>query len=130
MLGNDLLIIMFCLLQPPFIGFLLFSITKQGLLSKQIFNHLRFVRKKFKSARYFECASAPRLVGRLSYDIQVLSFVLIFIVYDVDLIMFYSEATAFEYWSWSQLFLFSLYALFFFMGLYYDIKLQKIRWAY
>ena len=75
---------------------LLFSITKQGLLLKNIFSQIRFARKKFKGARYFECAVYPRLVGKLTYDIQILSFVLLFIIYDVDLLMFYSEVISFE----------------------------------
>lgn len=127
MFVGDLQILLFCLLQPPFLGFVLFSITKQGLIAKHLFGQLRSIRKKFKSARYFECATAPRTIGRLSYDLQVLSFVLVFIIYDVDLILFYSEATAFEYWSWCQMFLFTLYACFFFIGLYYDIKVQKLQ---
>lgn len=127
MLTADILFLIFCLLQPPFIGMLLFSLTKQGLLNKQVFSQVRFMRKKLKGSRYFECATQPRLIGRLTYDIQVLSFILIFIVYDVDLIIFFSEIVAYDIWSSTQCFLFLLYAFFFFAGLYYDIKMQKIK---
>lgn len=121
---------LFCYLQPPFIGLLLFSLTRQGLLNRTYLTSLRFIRKKAKGARYFECAVYPRLVGRLKYDLQVLSFVLIFVLYDVDLVFFYSEILTFDTWAPSQALLFAVYAVFFVGGLAYDIIRQGLNWAY
>lgn len=94
MLNSDLGLMLFCFLQPPFVGMLLFSLTRQGLLNRTYLASLRSIRKKAKGARYFECAVYPRLLGQLRYDLQVLSFVLIFILYDVDLLFFFSEVVA------------------------------------
>lgn len=96
MLGVDLLLMLFVFLQPPFVGMLLFALTKQGLTNKAWLTNLRFIRKKPKGTRFFECAVFPRLLGALRYDIQAVSFALIFVVYDIDLALFVPEAIAFD----------------------------------
>ena len=53
-------------------------------------------RIKKKSVRFFECAVYARLIGHLRYDIQILAFCALFIIYDVDLVFFLAEATHYE----------------------------------
>lgn len=91
MLQHDLSLLVLCYLQPPFFGFLLFMLARQGLLNKVLFTHYRASRKRHKNVRFFECAVYARLLGALRYDLQALSFTVVFILYDVDLLFLYSE---------------------------------------
>lgn len=116
-------------IQPPFIGLLLFGLTRQSLSNQSLFSHLRAARKRFKGVRFFECAAYPRLLGRLRYDLQALSLAVVFLIYDVDLLFFFSEVYAADYWSFYHLFLFILYGLFFIAGLWYDVVRQGLGWS-
>ncbi len=86
-----------CMLaQPPFFGFIFFSVTRSGVASRFFFSYLKTTRKRFKSVKFFECAVYSRLLNSIQYDIYVLSFCVLFILYDVDLIFFVAEAVCFE----------------------------------
>jgi NADH:ubiquinone oxidoreductase subunit 3 (subunit A) len=85
--------------QPPFFGFLFFIVARAGVTSRFFFSYLKTTRKRFKSVKFFECAVYSRLVNSIQYDINVLSFCILFILYDVDLIFFFTEVTNFENWG-------------------------------
>lgn len=92
----EIIVLLFCYLQPSFIGLLLFNVSKFGLLNKTLYTSLRSARKKLTSVKFFECAVYSRLIGHVRYDIQILAFAILFIIYDADLIFFLSEALMFE----------------------------------
>jgi NADH:ubiquinone oxidoreductase subunit 3 (subunit A) len=96
MLTAEFLIAFFMFLQPPIFGFLFFSIVRTGLVGSQLFSFLKTSRRRLKSVKFFECAAYPRLLNAMQYDIFVLSFCILFILYDVDLIFFFTEAVCVE----------------------------------
>lgn len=93
----DLAVLIFCYFQPPFLGFVLFMIARQGLINKALFSQFRASRKRLKNVRFFECSAYSRLVGGLRYDVQALSFAVVFILYDVDLFFFFTEVLCNEF---------------------------------
>lgn len=130
MFSPDLVITICMILQPSIIGLLLFMFTKYALANKFYFSSLKNARKRFKGSRFFECATHPRLLGKLKYDLQVFSFIIVFIVYDVDLLFFLSEAVYFDNWSFSHFFIFFIFFIFFVFGLLYDMTQQNFNWSY
>jgi len=88
---GDLAFLLFCYMQPPILGFILFMVARQGLINKALFSYQRAARKRFKNVRFFECGVYSRLLGALRYDLQALSFTVMFVLYDVDLFFFFSE---------------------------------------
>ena len=95
----ELVLLVFCYAQPPIMGFVLFLLARPALISRALAFQLRGVRKRQKSVRFFECAVYARLIGHLRYDIQILAFCALFIIYDVDLVFFLAEATHYELWG-------------------------------
>jgi NADH:ubiquinone oxidoreductase subunit 3 (subunit A) len=78
--------------QPLFLFCLLFLLTHRSLNQSSLFSRLFAIRQRTRSVRFFECAAHSRLVSQLRYSIQVLSLLVLFIIYDVDLLFFLSEA--------------------------------------
>ena len=95
----ELALVVLCYAQPPILGFILFMVARPALISRALFLQLRGVRKRQKSVRFFECAVYSRLIGHLRYDLQVLAFCAVFIIYDVDLVFFLAEVTHYELWG-------------------------------
>jgi NADH:ubiquinone oxidoreductase subunit 3 (subunit A) len=82
--------------QPPIFGFIFFALSRSGVAAKFFFSFLRATRVRYKSVKFFECAVYSRLVNSIQYDIFVLSFCILFILYDVDLIFFFTEVVCYE----------------------------------
>ena len=106
--------------QPPFFGFIFFAVTRSGVASRFFFSFLKTTRKRFKSVKFFECAVYSRLINSVQYDIYVLSFCILFVLYDVDLIFFIGEAVCFEQWAFVEMFFVFFNFLLFLAGLWYD----------
>lgn len=104
--------------------------ARQGLFPKALYTTLRAARRRFKNVRFFECGAYARLIGSLRYDVQALSFVVVFVLYDVDLFFFFSEVLMNEWWGPQQLILAGTYLALFVAGLWYDISRQGLTWAY
>ena len=97
MLSLELILAVLLLLQPPIFGFLFFSVARSGLAARFLFSQLKTTRARYKSIKFFECAVYSRLINSIQYDIFVLSFCILFILYDVDLFFFFTEVTCFEF---------------------------------
>ena len=99
MLSADFYINLLVMTQPALLGLLLFLISRQGIfVNNFIFKNLG-LRHHNKSLRFFECAAYSRLVGHLRYNIQALSLLAVFIIYDIDLFFFITEVLTFDTWS-------------------------------
>jgi hypothetical protein len=95
MLSFEFFVTFVVFIQPPLVGLLLFMLGRTALSSKFIFSFFKTYKKKLKGIKFFECAAYPRLVNTFQYDIFILSFCIVFILYDLDLIFFFTEATNF-----------------------------------
>jgi len=115
-------------MQPMLLALLLFLLTHQGVFTGNLFFKVLGVRQRSKSVRFFECAAYSRLVGHLRYNLQALSLLAVFVIYDVDLFFFVAEVITFDTWGVAQLFLWLLYVVLFFLGLWYDAQRAGFIW--
>jgi NADH:ubiquinone oxidoreductase subunit 3 (subunit A) len=99
MLGQELVVLALILCQPPIIGYALYLIARPTLQARPLLLQLRGVRRRLKSVRFFECAAYSRLNGKLQYDVHALSLCALFILYDIDLLFFFLDATTYSFWS-------------------------------
>lgn len=106
--------------QPAVLGLLLYVSLRFHALAHSLFLTGTGARRRLAGVRFFECAALPRLVGRVRYTLPSLALCVLFVLYDVDLIFFLAETTAFEQWSASQAMLALLYATLFWAALWYD----------
>jgi hypothetical protein len=96
MVTFDFFINLLILTQPLILGLVLFLLAHLGVFTNNFFFKNFGLRNHPKSVRFFECAAYSRLVGHLRYNIQALSLLAVFIIYDVDLFFFIAEVVAFE----------------------------------
>jgi NADH:ubiquinone oxidoreductase subunit 3 (subunit A) len=120
MLSLEFVTACLAIMQPPIFGFLLFSLGRLGVGSKFFFSHLKSTRRRFKSVKFFECAVYSRLINQAQYDVVTLALCVLFILYDVDLIFFFTEAVCIGQWSSLEAyFVFANFLLLIF-GVWYD----------
>jgi NADH:ubiquinone oxidoreductase subunit 3 (subunit A) len=96
MFTSDLVLNLIVLAQPLILGLALFLLAHQGVLLGSFFSKHSGVRTHPKTLRFFECAAYSRLIGHLRYNLQALSLLAVFVIYDVDLFFFLAEIIAFE----------------------------------
>ena len=130
MFDMDFFIICICYLQPVIISYFIFNMTKNSVFLYSWFEQITFIKKKKKSVKFFECASYSRRFSVFQFDIHYIIFCVIFIVYDVDLVFFISESFFLVFWSYQDLFFFSIWFFFFVMGLWYDYEKYSFHWSY
>ena len=91
MLTSDLLIVLLVYAQPPLLGLLLAMVIRPALVDAAWFSRYMGARQRFRSTRFFECASYARLTGWLRYGTQSLALCAVFLIYDIDLVFFFAE---------------------------------------
>lgn len=96
MLTADFFLNLIVIAQPLLLGLILFLLSRQGIFTGYFFFKNLGLRHHTKSVRFFECAAYSRLVGHLRYNIQALSLLAVFIIYDVDLFFFIAEILTFD----------------------------------
>jgi|LauGreDrversion4_2_1035121.scaffolds.fasta_scaffold88720_3 NADH:ubiquinone oxidoreductase subunit 3 (subunit A) len=92
----ELGLIMLAYVQPVVIGLLLCLSWRIVLVDVLWFVGATALRQRLRSTRFFECAAYSRLGGWLRYSTQALGLVALFLLYDVDLLFFFSEVTHYE----------------------------------
>jgi NADH:ubiquinone oxidoreductase subunit 3 (subunit A) len=130
MLNMEFILAVLMLIQPPIFGFIFFAVARSGVAAKFFFSFLKTTRKRHKSVKFFECAVYARLVNSIQYDIFVLSFCVLFILYDVDLIFFFTEAICIEHWSTFEVVFIFINLLLFIFGLWYDYIRLGFNWSH
>ena len=96
MLSSDLLVQLIVYLQPPLLGLLLTFALRPSLVDAAWFSRYAGARQRFRSTRFFECASYARLTGWLRYGTQSLALCAVFLLYDIDLVFFFAEMTTYD----------------------------------
>lgn len=130
MFDLDFVIMLICYIQPPVLSYIIFVFTKNSVFSYSWFEQLSFIKKKKKSIKFFECSAYSRLINYYQYDIHCFIFCILFILYDVDLIFFFSESVFIESWSIFDALVFLMYLFFFFMGFWYDYERYSFYWSF
>lgn len=126
----DLFVILFSIIQPSIFGLFLFLFIRSAIPGKLFFSSLKNAKKRYKGTRFFECATFPRLLGKVKYELHTLTFIVAFVVYDVDLLFFISGSILVDSWSMAEFLCFILFFFFFIIGLAYDITQQNFNWSY
>jgi len=129
MLTSDLVVVVLVYAQPPLLGLILMFAVWARLTDSAWLAQSLGVRQRLRSTRFFECAAYSRLVGWLRYGTQGLALCAVFLIYDVDLVFFFAEATMFEQWTWAQVLLCGMYGGFFLCGVIYDVWRYGFMWA-
>ena len=130
MFDIDLSIMIVSYIQPPILAYIIFLFTKNSLFNFSWFEQMSFIRKKRKSIKFFECSVYSRLINYYQYDIHCFIFCILFILYDVDLIFFFSEAAFLDSWSFLDFFIFVVYVFFFLIGFWYDYERYSLYWNF
>jgi NADH:ubiquinone oxidoreductase subunit 3 (subunit A) len=92
----DTVVLVIVYIQPPVMGVLLALRFRPGLIDTAWWARSLGIRQRQKSTRFFECAAYSRLSGWVRYGTQSLALCAVFLLYDVDLVFFFTEVTAFE----------------------------------
>ena len=134
MLTADAALVALCYAQPPILGAVLFVAARRRLATSATLGSLGLVRQRRPGVRAFECAVAPRLgAGAGAHpgaEGAAWAFVALFLIYDLDLLFFLSEAAFFHHWSASQAALGALYAALLLVGAWADNNAYSPTWAY
>jgi NADH:ubiquinone oxidoreductase subunit 3 (subunit A) len=97
MLWTDVVVFFFIYAQPPLVGCVLALLVRRGLGVTPLFSWLSGSRRHRKNVRFFECAARPRLLSFFTYEIPMLAFCALFILYDADLLFFLPEVVSGEF---------------------------------
>ena len=134
MLSCDATLIALAYVQPPVVGALLFVLAKRRLATSAALGALGLVRQRRPGIRAFECAVSPRLgAGAGAHpgaEGAAWAFVALFLIYDLDLLFFLSEAALFHHWSATQAALGALYGALLLVGAWADNNAYSPTWAY
>lgn len=130
MMDFDFSLMLIFYVQPPVLAYVIFLLTRNFIFNFSWFENLSFIKKKRKSIKFFECSVYSRLINYYQYDIHCLIFCVLFILYDVDLIFFFSEVIFLDNWSLFNFFIFFIYILFFVIGFWYDFERYSLYWNF
>lgn len=78
--------------QPIIIGLLAFMGLGRQVSSSDLAQSLSSMHQKLGNYRFYECATYSRLGSLVRYQISFFSVLIAYVVYDVDLVFFVSEA--------------------------------------
>ena len=91
MITFDLCLGILCTAQPMLLLIIIFIIKKSGIWRVNWFGRFRNSRREVFDVKFYECASTPKNLLTLGYDISTLTFCAMFLIYDLDLIFFLTE---------------------------------------
>jgi NADH:ubiquinone oxidoreductase subunit 3 (subunit A) len=124
----DSLLVLFLYGQPVFLGLALLGAIRRGLATGILWSSVNGARAHRKGVRFFECAVRPRQQATFAYELPLLTFCALFILYDADLIFFLPELVSGELWTLSQFYLVAVCGLFFLGSLWYDMRRCGFLW--
>lgn len=81
-----------------------------------------------RGGKFYECSVRPRLLTKVQYNLPILGFCILFIIYDVDLIFFMPMVTSTALWSSTNLSFFGLVLALFGLALWLDLKKFGALW--
>lgn len=106
--------------------YLLFLSIKRVSFLDNFFNLFFISNKNNTNTRLYECATVSRKNNLFTYSVNFLSLIISYLVYDVDLLFFFSEVTIVSSLSLDEFLYFFLFIYFFIIGLFFDLKKENI----
>lgn len=127
MLSMDVFFFLAVSQQPLFIGIIFFLYSGFGLSA--LVPYLGGSRDNKIGLRFYECTASSRGTPYINYDLFVVAFCVLFLIYDVDLIFFLSEVTYVSSWSPVEAMLALSFLVLGLMGLVYELRLFNFNWT-
>ena len=128
MLNFDLIISCLACIQPIIIGFVVIVSLKNSLNDSSFFKNHSSIRSKNNNTVLYECATNSRLNSNIIYDIYTISTCVVFVVYDVDLIFIFAEATNLFTYSFYNIIVFFIFVFLFIVGIILDYRSLGFSW--
>lgn len=126
----DMFIIILASVQPLIVGFLVIFSIKNYFYSFFFYRYYNAIRVKTITTKLYECSTYSKLTSKYSYSIYTLSSCVMFIVYDVDLIFFFSETNSFINNSTQNLIVLVVLFFLFIVGFMFDYKYFTFNWNF
>lgn len=124
----DTIIIFLSMIQPILIGHLalfgLMKVTNFGNLN----TNLSGIRSKFLVSRVYECATYSKLSSLFTYSLNTLSVLLVFLIYDIDLIFFFSEISLILTFGFAEILVILILIILFVFAICFDNKGDMFSW--
>ena len=102
MFNFDTTIIILASVQPLLIGLLVTLSFNNLFFNSKFYKYYNNIRNKTTTTKLYECSTYSRLNNKYTYGVQTISMCLAYIIYDVDVIFFFSESTQFLEYSFSE----------------------------
>ena len=78
--------------------------------------------------RFFESASPHSNLSSFEFGIQNHIFILMFLIYDIDLVFFLVEVMVWDVWTCADLVMVFLLIFLAVFGLFYDVQRKSLHW--
>lgn len=126
----DLIIIILASVQPLLIGLLVTFSFNNIFFNSKFYKYYNNIRNKTTTTKLYECSTYSRLNNKYTYGVQTISMCLAYIIYDVDVIFFFSESTQFLEYTISEVWILFMLFFFFILGIFFDYKKLTFNWKF
>lgn len=130
MFNFDTTIIILASVQPLLIGLLVTLSFNNLFFNSKFYKYYNNIRNKTTTTKLYECSTYSRLNNKYTYGVQTISMCLAYIIYDVDVIFFFSESTQFLEYSFSEFWILFMLFFFFLLGIFFDYKKLTFNWKF
>lgn len=126
MFSFEYLLIILSNFQFLYLVYLLFVSLKRLFYLDNFFKLFFNSNKNNTNTRLYECATISRKNNFFVYSVNFLSLIISYLIYDVDLLFFFSEATVLSTLNLDECLYLILFVFFFYVGLFFDLKKDNI----
>jgi NADH:ubiquinone oxidoreductase subunit 3 (subunit A) len=118
----DNFILVLSSVQPIIIGNIVVFGLGKVYNKSDVLSSIGGVKVKSLNSRIYECGSYTKSNNLLHYSLNTIELLLSYLIYDVDLIFFFSEVTILLTMSTTSLLVLLLFLLLFVVGVFFDYK--------
>lgn len=130
MFNIDLLIIILASVQPLIIGLIVTLSINNLFYNSKFYKYYNNIRSKTTTTKLYECSTYSRLNNNFTYSIQTASMCLAYLIYDVDVIFFFSESTHLSNYNINEFWVLIILILFFILGIFFDYNKLTFNWKF
>lgn len=130
MFNADFIIIILSSVQPLIIGLIVTISFNNMFFNSKFYKYYNNLRNKTTTTKLYECSTYSRLNNKYTYSIQTVSMCLAYLIYDVDIVFFFSESTQLLDYSINELWILFLLFFFFVYGIFFDYKKLTFNWKF
>ena len=92
----ELLSLVIASLSPLYVGVILCSRAGWQVVAHSLYESRLASRRRWHSVRFFECAAPGRMPGRVRLSLVSMHILVLVILYDIDIFMFFIETALVE----------------------------------